>query len=317
MTKNSKSLYFLIFKGMSMKIFILFSMIFYCFSVFSNICDRTSIVKEALLETIEKQDCSEITDEDLKTVTTLDLSREFFRTGIQLKTNDFSGLVSLKQLNLSYNDFNSLPVGIFSGLVSLEELYLQYNNLIGSFFEGIFSDLGSLRRLYLSYNNAPFFKSKSSKDSTFPADIFSGLTLGIFSDLVSLRRLYLSHNNLSVLSVGVFSDLIALEWLYLGYNDLSSLSVETFSGLSSLEVLYLDVNDFSSLVLGVFSDLTSLESLYLGSNNLSLFPPGIFSPLVSLGFLGLDKNSIPESEQIRIQEEIPYASIRFWEQRLH
>lgn len=163
---------------MSMKIFILLLMSFYCFSAFSNICERTSIVKQVLLEAIGKQNCSEITNEDLKAITALNLSRDFFRTGIQLKTNDFSGLMSLKQLNLSYNDLDSLPVGIFS-------------------------------------------------------------------------------------------------------------------------------------------NLTSLNSLYLGSNNLSLLPPGIFSPLVSLEFLGLDKNSIPESEQIRIQEEIPHASVRLWEQRLH
>ena len=73
-----------------MKIFILLLTSFYCFLTFSSsVCDRTPAVKKSILEQMRKQDCSEITNEDLKDIVVLDLSVQ--KIG-ELRVGDFSGL---------------------------------------------------------------------------------------------------------------------------------------------------------------------------------------------------------------------------------
>ena len=82
-----------------------------------GICDRTRQVKKALLEKVEKENCEQMTDQDLQAIVILDLSDQNI---IQLKAKDFSGLTSLQVLSLSFNDLESLPERIFSGLTSLQ-----------------------------------------------------------------------------------------------------------------------------------------------------------------------------------------------------
>ena len=67
-------------------------LLFNAFSVFAGICERTQQVQDAIAQAVGKTSCSEITDQDLRSLTILDLSAE----GItDLKSNDFSGLSSL------------------------------------------------------------------------------------------------------------------------------------------------------------------------------------------------------------------------------
>ena len=213
-------------------------------AVLSGICDRSMPVQKALLAKADKENCAQITNQDLQAVVEWDLSGQNI---IQLKANDFSGLTSLQVLYLHNNKLVNLPEGVFSDLTSLEWLDLE-NNQLASLPVGVFSSLTSLERLYLSWNQ------------------LTSLPEGVFSSLTSLEWLYLFGNQLTSLPEGVFSGLTSLQMLYLHKNQLVSLPEGLFSSLTSLEWLSLNNNELESLPVGIFSSLASLEKLFLDAS---------------------------------------------------
>ena len=72
-----------------------------------GICDRTMPVQKAFLEKAEKENCAQITNQDLQAVVKLDLLGQNIA---QLKANDFSSLTSLEWLDLSGNQLEN-PAG--------------------------------------------------------------------------------------------------------------------------------------------------------------------------------------------------------------
>ncbi len=215
-----------------------------------GVCDRTPQVRDEIKQRVDKDDCAEISAEDLATITRMFLDEEsIFPSLSSLLTGDFSGLTSLEWLDLGDNELSTLPEGIFSGLTSLGRLDLDGNEL-STLPEGIFSGLTRLYELSLDNN----------KLSTLPEGIFSGLT--------RLEWLGLGDNNLSTLPEDIFSGLTRLYELRLDNNKLSTLPEDIFSGLTSLEYLYLYGNELSTLPEDIFSGLTSLQWLVLRNNNL-------------------------------------------------
>ncbi len=98
----------------------------YAFSK-STVCNRTPEVAEAIAAAVpDVTDCANVTEVDLATITTLNLSSMSITA---LRADDFSGMLSLTTLNLANNQLTSLPDGIFRGLVSLQELNLSGNTV--------------------------------------------------------------------------------------------------------------------------------------------------------------------------------------------
>ena len=61
--------------------------LFNAFFTFAGICDRTQQVQDAIVRAVGKKSCSEVTDQDLRSLKSLDLSNEGIRR--DLKSNDF------------------------------------------------------------------------------------------------------------------------------------------------------------------------------------------------------------------------------------
>ena len=82
----------------------------------SAVCERTEQIKQAILEKAEKEDCAEVTFEDLSAIVILELGN---RVG-ELKADDFSGLNALELLDLNSNELESLPPNTecFTGALS-------------------------------------------------------------------------------------------------------------------------------------------------------------------------------------------------------
>ena len=114
----------------------------------STVCNRTAEVAAAIAKAVGAADCSGVTELDIATITSLDLSGQSIAS---LSADDFDGMLSLRTLSLSNNDLTSLPSGIFDDLISLRELHLNSNNLT-SIPHGFFKDLTQLRQLHLSAN---------------------------------------------------------------------------------------------------------------------------------------------------------------------
>ena len=283
-----------------------------------DICDRTSQVRDAILQALEADDCAAVDSEGMAGVETLDLRSKGLTA---LQAGDFDGLTGLRNLTLRGNQLTALPDGVFNGPTNLQNLLLddnQFASLPAGMFNGlaslqglglggnqlttlpdsVFDSLTSLRQLYL--NNNEF--------TTLPADVFNGLTGlqtlslpenpltalpdGVFHGLTSLQELVLERNQLTSLPAGVFDDVASLQDLGLDGNQLTTLPDGVFDGLTSLQRLWLNDNRLTVLPDSLFDGLTSLQALSLHENQLAALPAGVFDSLTSLQELWLNSNRL-------------------------
>ena len=184
----------------------------------SNVCNRTQAVAEAIAEAVGVSDCSAVTERDLATITSLDLSNASLAS---LKAGDFDGMFSLQTLNLNNNALTNLPRGVFDDLVWLDELFLD-NNTLTTLPSGILSNLTSLTNLYLQSNDL----------GSLPSDVFDGLS--------SLRAINLQDNDLTSLPDGLFDGKSNVQRISLSNNKLTSLPTGIFTGLTQL--MHLDLS---------------------------------------------------------------------------
>ena len=155
---------------------------------FVSVCDRTPQVRDAIMEKVgEIDDSIECSDTDLmklmlSEIETLDLDDGglgFFTPDIDsLKQGDFSGLSSLRYLELNHNELTSLPQGIFHSLSSLEYLNLSQND-IEALPDHIFSNLSYLQILDL----------RGNKLESLSEDAFYGLS--------SIKKILIAGNHFS------------------------------------------------------------------------------------------------------------------------
>ena len=102
-----------------------------------GVCDRTSQVRDELVDVFNASTCGDVTAEQLARLTSLDLSGN----GITiLQADDFHGLGSLQELNLRNNGITGLPTRIFEELHSLRLLDLRENRLT-LLRQGIFDEV--------------------------------------------------------------------------------------------------------------------------------------------------------------------------------
>ena len=162
----------------------------------STACNRTEQVATAIAEAVGVEDCSSVSEIDLATLTSLNLSNAAITA---LKARDFAGMLSLTTLYLDGNNLTRLPSGIFSDLPSLRHLYLQRNDL-RSLSVDVFEGLSVLETLNLQENAL----------TDLPGRLFDGTPY--------LRHLLLSHNHLTSLPAGIFHGLTQLHQLHLSWN---------------------------------------------------------------------------------------------------
>lgn len=263
----------------------------------ASVCERTPLVRDAVMAAVGVTDCEAITAADLAGIRSLDLRGSgnwltyFYdtfggeaptvesRAPISFLDGDFAGLSTLETLWLSDNEPARLSERLFAGLSSLQLLDLSGNGL-STLPERVFTDLSGLRTLNLRLNRL----------ETLPARVFAGLS--------NLEHLDLGNNSLETLPIGLFDGLAGLQSLDLGGethnpmdgregNFFSTLPEGLFAGLSSLASLDLGDNDLETLPTALFAGLSSLESLDLSGNNLASLPDGLFTGLSGLRELNL------------------------------
>ena len=238
-----------------------------------DVCDRTPVVRDAIIESLSAVACDEV---ELTNLVSLRLSSK----GIDsLQAGDFDDLAGLKFLYISSNNLSLLPAGIFDDLAGLRSLDISSNNL-SLLPAGIFDGSYRLQLLDLSGN---------SLDS---------LPDGVFDELTGLRRLDLSGNSLDSLPDDVFDNLSSLTLLYfVGSDDMDSLPDDVFDELSGLETLGFDGNGLGSLPDDVFDNLERLKYLSFRGDSLTSLPDGVFDNLTGLKGLFIvssDLASLPD-----------------------
>ena len=131
-------------------------------------------------------------------------SRTSSRSSVNHNKYTNKELVNLQDLDLRFNQIETLPEGIFDQLINLQVLDLD-DNKIETLPESIFNNLGNLQVLYL-YNN---------KIETLPENIFN--------KLVKLQELYLTNNKIKTLPERIFDKLVKLQELNLSNNKINIL----------------------------------------------------------------------------------------------
>ncbi len=186
----------------------------------STVSSRTEQVATAIAAAIGVSDSRSVTEIDLATITSLDLSGTSLTT---LKTGDFADMVSLTTLNLSNNALTYLPADIFDDTPSLRSITLA-NNQLSSLPVGLFTGLSFLSTVDLSGNG------------------ITSLSDGTFSELSTLTTLNLSNNKMSTLPAGIFEGLTSLNQLSLSGNTVDPLQI----GVSLQKV---GINQFKAVAL--------------------------------------------------------------------
>ncbi len=256
------------------------------------VCDRTPQVRDALVEHLGK-DCENIGAEDLAQVVKLDLSNKGLSS---LKSRDFSGMISLRDVDVSSNTFASWTDACAAKYGdSVQNINLSYNYLGGTgagIPSGCFTStkFPNLKSLHLAGNR------------------INSLAGNPFSGLSNLYWLDLSQNQIASLpTTAAFQGLSGLVYLNLGRNSLSSVKLNQFGWSTKLEWLALN-NQFAqdadnnfeptgnalltSLDVQAFGSLSSLKELDLANNGITSIglPNNVFSPLSSLESLALFGN---------------------------
>nr|ABI83673.1 toll-like receptor 3 [Megalobrama amblycephala] len=217
----------------------------------------------------------------LGNLTTLLLGRNFINQ--QLKGDEFEGLTSIKEIDMSINQQSiSLTNTSFIHVPTLRTLKL------GRALKGTldiepspFRPLVNLTVLDLSNNNI--------------ANINAGMLRGLYH----LKVLKMQHNNLARLwktanpggPVFFLKDATKLSVLDLDYNGLDEIPLDALRGFSELHELSLRGNLLNQLHASVFDDLQSLKYLHLQKNLITSVQRATFGvPLSNLTELDMDRN---------------------------
>ena len=224
----------------------------------------------------------------------LDLSNNLIS---RLSALAFSKLFKLEDLNLSNNKIRSLPASVFSDLVELEDLNLN-NNEIRSLSVSLFNNLSELETLDVSNNkirslSATVFSTLSKlEELNISHNGIRSLSATVFSNLSALKELGISDNQIASLPTDVFSSLTNLEYLWLHNNNLTSVTANAFANLTNLKGLALDGNEVAALSASAFSNLTSLEYLWLSVDTVTSMSATLFSNPTNLKYLNLSANGV-------------------------
>lgn len=256
---------------MKFYLFFVFGALFTATANGAGICDRSSIVQiEIGMNTPNHKPCHLITEEDLKSI-------EFLRIdfkGETLRVNDFAGLTSLRNLEIS-NVKGEITEETFQYLISLNTLKIDADN---------FSAFDEKRRTVLKIHDKTFLNLNMLRNFSIDSSAISFLSKGSLEGLDSLESFSFSNSFLWADDFDFFfAHLRNLKELSI--TDVSALAkgfftTHLFSGLSRLKFLDLRNSDWLTIIRldgPIFKDLTSLETLDLSSNSFYSFSKDVFS----------------------------------------
>lgn len=194
---------------------------------------------------------------------------------------------SIKELDLSKNQFESIGVIERTNLKSINELNLS-NNEISVLNANEFTGLRTLSVLDLSFN----------KIEVIPA--------GVFEKIRNLLRLYLSSNKLTTFVANSFPNLIELD---LSHNQIDAIENAHLRG--KLQRLIVRNNKIFKLSENTFKDLTELLEIDFSFNTIETIETGTFWKLKNLKRLTLAQNRIAEFQFWDLPISIEHINVSF------
>ncbi|XP_029950653.1 toll-like receptor 3 isoform X2 [Salarias fasciatus] len=218
---------------------------------------------------------------------------------LKLKGEPFSGLQSLKFLDVSMNNLQSAKLGSEPQLPSLVSLSLASN------------DFTELKREDFSFLNQSSFLQVLNLSSTS----LKKLESGCFKPVSGLHTLILDQSNIGTLVISkVCSELshTAIDVLSLQKMKLITLTNTTFKGLEETNLTFLDLstNNLTKIEEGSFKWLPRLKTLVLSENNIKHVTQGTFQGLKELKKLQLTKALVKtRSSSVPIIDDFSFQAL--------
>jgi len=218
-----------------------------------------------------------------------------------LQPNPFFNCLSLKTLNLGYNNITEIIPHIFMN-TKLESLDFHSNNLATLDPNALFN-LVQLKVLILE-NNPGIVLPERVFD---PLVSLTSLNLrdcnlldknaGWFGQLKNLTDLYIGINSFTTISSTAFRNLTKLVNLDISVGKISNIASDSFANNVNLRILRLNNNNLTSLSLNIFENLVNLEILSLSMNQFTSIPSNLFNTLTSLRELSCSGCNIKSIER--------------------
>ena len=281
-----------------------------------NIPDNT--LKEILNDSLGQPSSSDITKDQLESITSLDVNNKaiYNLEGLQYCKNlvslrlhgcsirditPLSNLTKLKDLNLYDNQIRDISA--LSTLTNLENLILTYNKIIDI---SALNNLNTLKTLSINYNEITSINAL--KNLTNLQELFADQNkindITSLYNLTNLERLSLGGNSITdVSSLELLSNLIYLNLADNNFSNISSLS--NLTKLQSLSLYGVDlISDISSL-----SNLTSLSYLDISDNKINDIKP--LSNLIKLEVLNAFRNDIRNLTPLSNLSELTSLDLKY------
>uniref|UniRef100_A0A3Q4GFQ7 Toll-like receptor 13-like n=1 Tax=Neolamprologus brichardi TaxID=32507 RepID=A0A3Q4GFQ7_NEOBR len=211
---------------------------------------------------------------------------------------------NLTELNLSFNNINSMADNALQSMTQLRSLILQNNEL--SELPVAVQRLTTLEVYDLSINDiselyCPYFWNLTSLTILdLSHNQISYVSECVFQNVNNLKILNLENNKIMSF-IDTFKDkLQTLEFLNLRNIDIMNFIQGDFHSLSSLQYLYIDLDECDSVDEGGFEGLDNLQILYLLGDN---YFYDHFSGLSNLNTLILNENSH------RLQRDVTHCKL--------
>jgi Leucine-rich repeat (LRR) protein len=191
---------------------------------------------------------------------------------LQVLDGSFRNCRKLLDIDLSFNQIDSIVGSPFKYLGKLERVDLEFNRL-AKIDSNAFKNCRSLLYLNLDHNRLEFIADDA------------------FKDMIDLRELYLKANyRLTYLDPRSFQQLIHLEKLHLNANQIKNLENFTFENLKNLKEINLSQTPLTVLNEKIFRGNFNLEKIFIYFNNISKIHPQAFHGLHNLKQLKLTGN---------------------------
>ena len=236
-----------------------------------NVCDRSPVIRDAIVASTTADDCAEVTAFDLLEIVALDLSERGL-TG-NLEEQDFADLPNLRTLSLRHNRIGGRIPSSIGSSQNLRVLDLSANEFVGRIPSEL-GDLNNLVDLRLNYNN------------------LSGPIPPELGRLGNLRYLFLEVNDLTGPIPPELGHLENVGRLDLSGNELTGLIPAELGSMRSLAHLDLTDNHLTGPIPTELGGIRYLSSLLLVANELTGTIPPTLGELSYLRRLGLSWNGL-------------------------
>ncbi|CAF5054572.1 unnamed protein product, partial [Rotaria sp. Silwood1] len=223
--------------------------------------------------------------------------------------------MNLVQLDISSNEFQSLPDWLNEENSSLERLIADHNR-INVLPNKLFTSSKRLQYVRLDHNCLLYLPEKISNCNIetllLHCNQIEHLPTCLLKHMHRLKVVNLSHNQLISLPLpNDRTDLNRLQELYLSCNDLYDDVFAIISRYERLKILHLAYNKIEQIDDASLSKLNSLTDLNLSGNNIQSLPQNALSSMENLQVLCLHSNKLRAIPDLRRLNSLKVLDLSF------